>query len=123
MRKELTAQREEREESLRKEAEHKVNIPNLITHWTAVGQQLFQGERLALWTKIVPIRLNDLYEGMELGMCVELVEALESKSFEECKITLDNQGHSGMSFGLICAMLKEFSDKGEEFVKYVKGGN
>lgn len=36
------------------------------------------------------------------------------------KTVIENQGHSGMSFGLVCSMVKSFCDRGEEFVSYVK---
>lgn len=33
---------------------------------------------------------------------------------------IGNQSHSGMSYNLVCTMVKEFCERGEEFVKYVK---
>ena len=74
-----------------------------------------------LWAKCVPIRLGDLYQGMELGNCLEIVEQLNNgKTVEEVKPLIENQGHSGMSFSLVCSMVKSFCDRGAEFVSYVR---
>ncbi len=74
-----------------------------------------------LWAKCVPIRLNDLYQGMELSSCLDIVEQLNNgKQLKEVKTLIKNQGHSGMSFGLVCSMVKSFCNRGEEFVNYVR---
>ncbi len=72
------------------------------------------------WDIIVPIRLNDLYQGMELKQCLDLVMLLKDDKFEEAKELIINQGHSGMSFGLVCSMVREFSDKGDKFISLVR---
>jgi len=69
----------------------------------------------------VPNRLDDLYQGFELGACLEIAKALNAgSSLETTKIIIENQGHSGMSFNLVCSMVKSFCDRGSEFVTYVK---
>lgn len=73
------------------------------------------------WTKCVPIRLNDLYEGMELGACLDIVTELNNGcDLEAAKKIIYDQGHSGMSYGLACSMVRSFCDRGQEFVDYVK---
>ncbi|MNT82855.1 hypothetical protein D3C72_2226450 [compost metagenome] len=58
---------------------------------------------------------------MELGACLDIVNILNNNGpLDEAKKTIESQGHTGMSFGLVCAMVKEFSDRGEEFVNYVR---
>jgi len=58
---------------------------------------------------------------VELGNCLDIVEVLNNDgTFDDAKKLLDDQGHSGMSFGLVCAMVSEFCDRGNEFVDYVK---
>ena len=74
-----------------------------------------------IWTKIVPVRLGDLYRGMELGACLDIVEQLNKGcELEKAKTMIEEQGHSGMSFRLVCSMIKAFSDRGDEFVKYAR---
>jgi len=100
---------------------HKEAIPQLTIEWIAKGNLILDEKYRELWAKCVPIRLGDLYEGMELGNCLEIVEQLnKGKALEEVKPLIENQGHSGMSFGLVCSMVKSFCDRGTEFVNFVK---
>ena len=69
----------------------------------------------------VPIRLDDLYHGMELGCCLDIVKELNAGcSLDVAKKIIEDQGHSGMSFGLVCSMVKSFCERGSEFVNYVQ---
>jgi hypothetical protein len=69
----------------------------------------------------VPIRLDDLYQGMELKCCLDIVIELNNGcTLNEAKAIIESQGHSGMSFGLVCSMVKSFCDRGTEFVSYVR---
>lgn len=109
---------EEYEESKRK---HKETIPRLTKEWIERGNQVLDEKYRELWAKCVPIRLDDLYEGMELDNCLDLVLELNNGcALEDAKVIIDGQGHSGMSFGLVCSMVKSFCDRGSEFVAFVK---
>lgn len=100
---------------------HQDRIPELTEQWIKKGAEILDEDKLELWNKIVPIRLSDLYRGMELGNCLDIVKILkDGGTLDEAKAEMEKQGHSGMSFSLVCAMVKEFSPKGEEFVNYVK---
>ncbi|CAM3632312.1 hypothetical protein [Mesobacillus zeae] len=114
-------QQEWREDYKRKEQEHKERIPELSKVWKGKGREILAEDKWNLWDDIVPIRLGDLYRGMELGNCLDIVKILNNNgTLDEAKEVIENQGHSGMSFGLVCAMIKEFCDRGNEFVNYVK---
>jgi hypothetical protein len=105
----------------RKEEEYKSQIPALTEMWIAKGHKILEKYEWDRWDEIVPIRLNDLYHGMELGNCLDIIEILNNKgSLDDAKKKIVNQGHSGMSFNLVCAMVKEFCDRGEEFVQFVR---
>jgi hypothetical protein len=109
---------EEYEEQTRK---HKEAIPELTKEWIEKGNTILDEKYRELWAKCVPIRLGDLYQGMELEMCLDIVLELNNGcSFDEAKTIIESQGHSGMSFGLICSMIKSFCDRGEEFVNFVR---
>ena len=41
-------------------------------------------------------------------------------TLDEAKEMIYEQSHSGMSYGLVCSMVREFCDRGNEFVEYVK---
>lgn len=75
------------------------------------------------WDEIVPIRAKDLYEGMELDCTLEIEGILQEKeenSFKRASNKLDSQGHSGMSYSLMKAMISEFCTNGKEFKKYLE---
>ena len=115
------ARRLENVEYKRQQKEHKEAIPKLTIEWVEKGKKILDKKHHELWTKIVPVRLGDLYQGMELGNCLEIVEQLnKGTELEKVKTLIEEQGHSGMSFGLVCAMVREFADRGNEFVKYAR---
>ena len=90
-----------------------------VQQWIDWGKENLKPEVQELWEEIVPIRLDDLYEGMELVALKEIVEAYnDGKPREEIKEILINQGHSGMSYGLMCALIYDFIDK--ELGEYLK---
>ena len=73
------------------------------------------------WAKCVPIRLGDLYEGMELKATLDIVKELNAGcELEVAKGIIEGQGHSGMSFRLVCSMVKSFCDRGTEFASYAR---
>ena len=101
---------------------HEKAIPQLTKEWIEKGNAILDKKHHELWAKIVPIRLNDLYKGFELGACLDIVEQLNKGcELDVAKKIIEEQGHSGMSFGLVCSMIKEFCDRGAEFVKYARG--
>ena len=115
------AERLRNEEFKRQEQEYKDSIPKLTLEWIEKGKKVLDEKHHELWTKIVPIRLGDLYRGMELGNCLEIVEQLnKGQKLEKVKPLIEEQGHSGMSFGLVCSMIIEFCDRGTEFVNYAR---
>lgn len=100
---------------------HEEAIPRLTEEWIEKGKNILDEKHLELWNKIVPIRLGDLYKGMELGACLDIVKELNAGcELDVAKKIIEEQGHSGMSFGLVCSMIKTFCDRGEEFVKYTR---
>lgn len=115
------AERQRQAEYEREKREHEESIPRLTTEWIEKGKAILDEKHHELWSKIVPIRLGDLYRGMELGNCLEIVEELNKcTELEKVKPLIEDQGHSGMSFSLVCSMIKEFCDRGNEFVKYAR---
>lgn len=114
-------QREWRENYEKEKREHQERIPELSKMWIKKGKEILTEDKLEYWNKIVPIRLGDLYEGMELGCCLDIVKILNNNgTFDEAKQEIENQGHSGMSHGLVCSMVKEFCVRGSKFVDYIQ---
>ena len=119
---EFDAEREnehlEYEERKRK---HKEAIPELTKEWIEKGNAILAEKYRETWAKCVPIRLSDLYEGMELGATLDIVKELNAGcELEAAKAIIERQGHSGMSFGLVCSMVKSFCDRGYEFASYAR---
>ena len=113
--------RQEREKWEEQDRKHKEAIPELTKEWIEKGEAIIDAKYLDYWRKCVPIRLNDMYKGFELGACIDIVKELNAG----CELTvakkiIEDQGHSGMSFGLVCSMVKSFCDRGEEFVSFVR---
>lgn len=105
----------------KREQEHEAAIPKLSEEWIIKGHEILDEKYWDEWDKIVPIRLKDLYHGMELGNCLDIVKSLNYNcDIEEAKKIIYDQDHSGMSFGLVRAMVATFCDRGEEFSNYVK---
>lgn len=117
-------QRED-EEYLEKVRLDKEVIPELTVKYIELGKQILDKKYMVEWVKCVPIRLDDLYQGMELQMCLDIVKELNNGcSLEKAKEIIDNQGHSGTSYYLVLGMVKCFCDRGKDLYDYndkVKG--
>lgn len=112
--------RRERQEYEDGRAAHKAAIPKLTKEWIEKGNSILVPQYRELWAKIVPIRLGDLYEGMELEACLDIVKELNNGcELEVAKSIIEGQGHSGMSFSLVRSMVKSFCDRGDEFVEFL----
>lgn len=62
------------------------------------------------------IRLGDLYRGMELGQCLDIIKTVKEKSIQD-GIDVMNNLHSGISWELMKSMIREFCDCGNEFLE------
>ena len=114
------AQQDWRDNYEREEREFKAQIPKLAEEWKKKGREILTEDKWDYWDKIVPIRLGDLYHGFELGCCLDIVNILNnSGSLDEAKAEIEKQGHSGMSWSLVCSMINRFCERGKEFVDYV----
>ena len=103
-----------------KDLEHQIKMPELIKEYCEKAEGIITRDHIAEWKRIVPIRLSDLYKGMELQCTLDLVPLIDDGCFEEAETIFKKQGHSGMSAGLMFQMLRNFSINGGAFVEYVK---
>lgn len=120
---EFDAEREAKNNAYEKEKEeHKKNIPSLTEKYNELGREILDEEYWEAWERCVPIRLDDLYRGMELQCCLDIVKILnDSRNFKKAEKVLNEQGHSGMSYGLVLGMVGELCKQGYDFHYYVKG--
>ena len=114
-----------RDEYERREKEHKDNIPNLIPIYREKARGVILEDQYEYWDKIVPIRLDDLYHGMELDATLDLCKIMRDESMSYDKRlkkaydTFMDQGHSGMSAGLVASMLRTFCPDGHDLADAV----
>lgn len=96
--------------------EHKKHIPQL-KKYIEKGHKILSKDKWDSWDKCVPVRLNDLYKGMELNQCLKIIKTVKSKGIARGIEVMKNQGHSGLSWGLMKSMIYTFCDCGNEFVE------
>ena len=108
------------EDFLGRSKKFKRRIPELSKFWMEEGRKVLEEDKWGEWDRVVPIRLNDLNEGISLSQCLDIIKLLnDGKSFKHIKRLVETQEHSAVSFGLLCSMLKQFSTKGNELVDYL----
>ena len=95
----------------------KNKIPELTKYWIKEWHKVLSQDKWDEWDRCVPIRLGDLYKGMELGQCLDIIKTVKDNSIVAGIKVMKNQGHSGMSWGLMKSMIKTFCDDGEEFIR------
>jgi len=111
----------ENDEYKENKRKHEEAIPELTKEWIEKGNTILDEKYRSEWARCVPIRLGDMYQGFELGACLDIVIELNNGcDLNKAKAIIEDQGHSGMSFGLVCSMVKSFCNRGAEFVSYVR---
>lgn len=119
------AQRQWHEDYERKQAEHKAKIPQLTEEYRKRARGLIIAKELDCWDEIVPIRLGDLYHGMELEETLKACQCMRDESLnydERLRKAYDifmDAGHSGMSAGLTASMYRRFVPNGEDLADAV----
>lgn len=110
-------EKQSHEDYLREEKEYQKQLPKKISNWIKKGEKVLDSEYLEEWNRVVPIRARDLYHGKELDASLEIIKSLnDGQPFEKQIEIIENQGHSGMSYSLVCSMVKKFSKRGIPFV-------
>ena len=113
------------DEYKRQKEEHESRIPSLTELYRKKARGVILESQYDYWDKIVPIRLGDLYQGMELDCTLELCDIMRDESVDYDKRlrkaydTFMGQGHSGMSAGLVASMLRTFCPNGSDLADAV----
>lgn len=112
------------EEYRREKEEYEAKIPELIEKWKAEGRKILAEDKIELWDEIVPIRLNDLYRGLDLEASLELISLLnQGEDLDVVDHALEAQDHSGCSYSLVCSTVSELANRGKEFYDYITKKN
>ena len=105
-------QKEWREEYERKEKEEEEAAQAKIPYWKEEGKKYIPQPLWEEWEKCVEIRAGDLYHGKELDSLLDILKAIDegkAKTTDDVEKILDDQNHSGSSYGIMKSMLKTFS--------------
>lgn len=82
------------------------------------GHKLIAQKYWAKYDEIVPIRVDDLYGGLEVECFLDIIETYEkNKDLNECYYLFEKQAHSGWSAGLVAKMIYAFHDDGDKIVR------
>ena len=99
---------------------HEARIPELTEHYRKEARGVIIESELEYWDKIVPLRLGDLYRGMELDQTLDCARVMRDETLSRIERLrkaykiFNEAGHSGMSAGLTMAMLRRFCPDGNE---------
>ena len=89
--------------------------------WIERGKKLIPENLWAEWERCIDIRIDDLYNGREVEDVLQIMEAHKAgKTIEEISKMLDDQGHSGMSYGLVMSIISSFYINGEELCTQIR---
>ena len=105
-------EQEWREEYERKEKEEEEAAQAKIPYWKEEGKKYIPQPLWEEWEKCVEIRAGDLYHGIELDSLLDILKAIDegkAKTTDDVEKILDDQNHSGSSYGIMKSMLKTFS--------------
>jgi hypothetical protein len=114
------AQRKWLEDYRRSRAEYEAKIPKLTEHYRKAARGIIAESDLEEWDEVVPIRLGDIYHGMELGETLETCKIMADESVdydERLHKAYDrfmDAGHSGSSAVITASMYKRFCPHGED---------
>ena len=106
-------------EATEREIKYKIMQAERISSFIKSGLKVLSPEQHEKWIDIVPVRVMDLYHGLDLENFLELYDNLKIETFEVVKECFLEQGHSGGSAGIVLSMLKEFSPCGKDFAKFM----
>ena len=107
------------------EEEFKKKIPELTEKYCKEARGLILEEKYDEWDTIVPVRLADLYHGMEVAQTLDICRIMrdEKLSYDErLKKAYDlfmESGHSGMSATLTAEMLRRYCPDGVDLADAV----
>lgn len=83
----------------------------LIKTYTDRGHKVIPQNKWTMWDQIVPIRVSDIYHGMEVNNALTILESYkEEKDLRKVRKIFDDAEHSGWSAGLVARIIMDFSD-------------
>lgn len=87
-----------------------------------LGKKYIYPQRKEEWERCVDIRIRDIYEGMDVNWAIQVMMKLDKddeNSLEEAHKLLNSQEHSGASYMISLAIVRDFAKRGPEFARKV----
>ena len=95
-------------------------IEQLTKEWIDKGEKVIDEKYMKLWEKVVPIRISDVYNQVELSSTLEIIEMLNNGCrLSEAKKTFENQNSPWTLHLMICSMIRSLCDRGDDFFNIV----
>ena len=114
----LHKEMEEKRIAEEKKAEEK------IPEWIERGKKFIYPQQEEMWKYCVDVRAHDLYHGNDLENALDIMECLDNGgTIEEANKILDDENHSGTSYGITLSIVLSFSKRGPEFYRAVRGAD
>lgn len=118
---------QKREKSISEARQRDVDYKKFIAKRTSdlikAGMEVLNKNYWEKWVDIVPVRVMDIYNGMDLEWFLELHQELSESTFEHCKMIFETQGHSGMSASYTFSLIQHFAPQYIPFVRFLQQGN
>jgi len=108
------------------EQEHKSKIPQLIEYYRKEARGVILEDQLEYWDEIVPIRLDDLYHGMELDQVLTISRIMGDSETDfytrlrKAYRVFNDKGHSGTSANITISMLRKFCPHGDSIADAIE---
>ena len=91
---------------------------DLCNHYIERGHKILDKKYHEEYDKIVPVRVEDLYHGMELKCFLDIIETYDKHhDVKLCAKQFNQQNHSGMSAGITASLIYHFHDEGDIIVR------
>ena len=111
----LRRKRESIEKWRKEQEEEKERNKAKKPEWIKRGRKLIDEALWSEWERCIDIRINDLYNGMEVECALQIMEAYENNTpIEEISKQIESQGHSGASYGMLKSIIINFYRRGNE---------
>lgn len=92
------------------------NVLKRVPEWISEGKGLICNGKLSLWQEIVLKRSIDLYRGKDLDVFLGIMRNIrDGGSMEDIVFSYINSEYSEVFRAFVNFLIKEFSDKSEEF--------
>lgn len=84
---------------------------DLVKTYIERGHKVISQDKWSAWDRIVPLRVSDIYHGMEVGNALDILESYkEEKDLHKAIKIFDDAEHSGWSAGLVASIIRNFSE-------------